>query len=61
MKAIKAFIQLLLATIISDAFFRAVDNRQHGKTIFGRKRTPKKTFVDVDGIVHASPEDVQVN
>lgn len=60
MKVLKAFVQLLIVSIITEGLFRGYENKLHGKTFFGRKYTPKKTFTDAYNEVHMSSEDYKV-
>lgn len=59
-KFMQSLLIFVLGSIITEGFFKAVKNKSNGRTILGRKKTPRRTFEDLNGEVHLSPEDGKV-
>lgn len=54
---LKSLIVFVFGSLIVEGTLRGLDNKAHGKTLFGKSKAPRSTYEDLTGNVHLSPED----
>lgn len=49
-----------IGSFLTELLMFGTKNKARGRTFFGKKKIPKRTFEDLTGDIHASSDDVKV-